>query len=43
MVYTITYIYNIGSTPITILPVNDFSDPNKLFTVSFDFYNKVYM
>jgi len=43
MVYTVTYEYNVGSTPVTILPVNDSSDPNKLFYISFDFYNKVYM
>ncbi len=43
MVYTITYRYNIGSSPISILPVTDSSDPNKLFYISFEFYNKVYM
>lgn len=43
LVFTITYKYNLGALPVTILPVGDQNDPNKLFYISFDFYNKVYM
>lgn len=28
MVFTVTYKYNLGPTPITIVPVNAGNDPN---------------
>ena len=43
MVYTVTYKYNLGPTPITIVPINANNDPNQLFYISFEFYNKIYM
>jgi hypothetical protein len=44
LIFTATYDLNVGSVPITILPVNDpETDVNKLFYIDFQFYNKVYM
>jgi hypothetical protein len=34
---------NIGALPIQIIPTGDSSDPNKLFMMDLEFYNKVYM
>jgi hypothetical protein len=35
VVYMATYIYNVGSVPITIKPTNSPNDPNKLFYIDF--------
>lgn len=44
LVFTTTYLMDVGSLPITILPKNgDAEDPNKLFYIDFQFYNKIYM
>jgi len=44
LIFIATYDLNVGSVPITILPVNDLdTDVNKLFYIDFQFYNKVYM
>ena len=43
LVYTVTYEANVGALPITILPTNSADDPNKLFYIDFQFYNKIYM
>lgn len=53
-VFTTVYEYNkdaqlnskptFGAVPIVIVPANQGSDdPNKVFTINFSFYNKVYM
>jgi hypothetical protein len=43
VVYYSTYVMNLGSLPITILPKNGDDDPNKVFYIDFQFYNKIYM
>lgn len=47
MIATLTWYYDVGSIPITIYPAAGKSgydaDPNKLFYLDFEFYNKIYM
>ena len=43
VIYSLTYHYNLGATPIFIRAALNSNDPNKLFNVSFDFYNSIYM
>ena len=40
--FTASYVMNIGAVPFEMLPVKD-DDPNKVFIVSFDFYNRIFM
>ena len=42
-VYIVCFTENVGSSPITILPINDGNDVNKTFYISFAFYNQIYM
>lgn len=42
-VYTATYELNLGAVPLQMYPLNGADDPNKIFYISFDFYNKIFM